>query len=453
MSTDREDVPNLVSVITPSYNQAPYICKTIESVLAQDHPSVEHIVIDGGSTDGTVEILRDYEERYPDRFRWLSERDHGQADAFNKGLAMARGEFVGWQNSDDYYLHNTFSGAIRCLRARAEVVAVYSGCELVNQYGTHMALASIKPFDYRSLLRYCCISNQAAFIRKDALLACGGLNVTLHYALDYDLWLRLGLIGPLVYLPGVRGAFRHLPSAKSAAGFTRMAEENYTVVEAAISHPAFPPELTSIAEGAVQHHRLIAVLAAVVDGRKERAADLLREAVDFDPTLAHLNAVGAFWLQKRLDLETQVVGEMRTDSPSFLRSYPMSRALADIAQLYRSSRPDSDHYQLDDALARMIALLAQISSVHRHQIRCLIALLALSQTLRPTAQRHFRFRIAYLIQAVQSDRGWLGLPTAPYAVLRAVAGNRSADALLLVVRNIRRYRYHRGLRRGTELAA
>ena len=125
----------------------------------------------------------------------------------------------------------------------------------------------------------------------------------------------------------------------------------------------------------------------------------------------------------------------------------MSRTLADIAQLYKSSRQEGDHQQLDEALARMIALISAVPSLHRHRVCYLMALLALSQTLRSAAQQHFLLRLAYLVHAVQRDREWLGLPLAPYAVLRALTGNRPADALLLVVRNIRRYRYYHAFRR------
>ena len=437
----------LLSIITPSFNHAAYIRQTIESVLSQDYPDTEHIVVDGGSIDGTVEMLREYGERYPERFRWVSEPDQGQAHAFNKGLAMARGEFIGWQNSDDYYLPDAFAVPLRYLQAHPDVGAVYSGCELVSQHGMHMALASIGPFDYRRLLTHCCISNQSAFIRKDALLASGGLDMRLHYALDYDLWLRLGLTWQLVYLPGVRGAFRHLPSAKSAAGFARMAEEDFTVVERIAAHPSLPSELAPAAHAAVQRRRLIALFLETLRAGSERSASLLRDALDFDPTLAHLDAVGAFWLQKRLDLETHMVAEMRADSAPSSRLHLVSRALADIGQLYKSSRQVSDHQQLDDALARMIALLSGVPRLHRHRVCYLIALSALSQTLRPAAQQHFRLRLAYLAQALQRNREWLRLPVAPYAVLRAVAGNRPADMLLLVVRNVRRYRYYRVVRR------
>ena len=276
----------VATIVTPSYNQAPYIRQTIRSVLEQRCPAVEHIVVDGGSNDGTVDILREYGSQFPDRFRWVSEPDHGQAHAFNKGLAMARGEYIGWQNSDDYYLPEAFTVPIAYLVDHPEVLAVYSGCELVNQHGIHMALAPIGPFEYRRLLMHCCISNQSAFIRKDVLLACGGLDLDLHYALDYDLWLRLGLLGPLVYLPGIRGAFRHLPDAKSAAGFARMAQETFEVVERVSADPALPIELRPTAEVALQRHRLVAVLAALVAKQRARATDLLRDALTVEPTLA-----------------------------------------------------------------------------------------------------------------------------------------------------------------------
>lgn len=101
--------PLKLTIITPSFNQAPYIEQTIRSVLAQDYPCVEHIVIDGGSTDCTVDVLK----KYP-HLQWVSEKDRGQADALNKGLAKASGDIIGWVNSDDYYEHKIFGSIVKC---------------------------------------------------------------------------------------------------------------------------------------------------------------------------------------------------------------------------------------------------------------------------------------------------------------------------------------------------
>ena len=115
------DSQPLVSVVTPSFNQAAFIEETIQSVLKQDYPHIEHIVVDGGSTDGTVDIL----QRYP-HLRWISEPDCGQSDALNKGFAMARGEILGWLNSDDTYNAGGVSTGLHCEVSHPVLALVYS---------------------------------------------------------------------------------------------------------------------------------------------------------------------------------------------------------------------------------------------------------------------------------------------------------------------------------------
>ena len=110
----------LVSIVTPSYNMARFLGETMDSVLSQDYSNIEYIVMDGGSTDNTVDILRDYESRYPGRFTWISENDSGQSDAINKGFLRSKGQIFTFLNSDDTYLPGVVRAAVEAFQAHAE---------------------------------------------------------------------------------------------------------------------------------------------------------------------------------------------------------------------------------------------------------------------------------------------------------------------------------------------
>jgi glycosyltransferase involved in cell wall biosynthesis len=333
----------LVSVITPCLNHAPYLRDTIESVLAQDYPNIEHIVVDGGSTDGTIEILRTYGERYPERFRWCSEPDQGQSDAFNKGLALARGEFIGWQNSDDYYFPNVFAEPIRHLMAHPDTAAVYSDCLLVDAAGGAINQFPIRPFNYVRLLDDLYILNQAAFFRRDALLECGGLALDLHYSMDYDLFVRLGMRHRLAYLPGVRGAFRILPTAKTQAGRFSGLLERVTHIQRVLGDPAFPSGLLGIGRYFLVRHTLRAASEALLLGRIEIAERLLRQALNHGCTGDHWR----YFYQQFLNAPFAFYGPgVNAAAPRLtaclLEDLGVSRALytdqcAALAHLYRST--------------------------------------------------------------------------------------------------------------------
>lgn len=178
----------LVSIITPSLNQGKYIEETILSVLAQDYENVEYIVIDGGSTDGTLDILR----KYDGRLTWRSEPDNGQSHAVNKGLRLARGSIIGWLNSDDTYTENAVGEAVSFLKANPRHAMVYGEADIVNERGKRIGAYETEPFDLERLSKHCPICQPSAFIRAEVLAEAGGLDERLHYCMDMDLWIRIG---------------------------------------------------------------------------------------------------------------------------------------------------------------------------------------------------------------------------------------------------------------------
>jgi len=213
----------LVSIITPSFNQGAFIGATIESVLAQDYPQIEFLVVDGGSTDTTLDRLRSYGERV----RWISEPDHGQADAINKGVALTRGPILAWLNADDVYLPGAVTRAVADLQAHSQAALIYGQAELIERGGALLGPCSqVQPFNLDRLIHYLdFIVQPATFFRRDAFLAVGGVDAGLCYCLDYDLWIKLALRYPVHYLPAVLARERIYPQTKTArGGLTRLDE-------------------------------------------------------------------------------------------------------------------------------------------------------------------------------------------------------------------------------------
>jgi len=208
----------LVSVITPSYNQAGFIRETIESVLSQDYPHIEHIVVDGGSTDGTVEMLQSYARR-DGRFRYLSEPDRGQSHAINKGLHLARGTIVGWLNSDDTYLPGALRKAVEMFRDRPHYAVVYGKAHYINESGQVTGEYNVQPFDKDKLYETCIICQPAAFIRRDLFVGMGGVDESLKFCMDYDLWIRISREHPLGYLDDYLANSRLHPACKSVTSW------------------------------------------------------------------------------------------------------------------------------------------------------------------------------------------------------------------------------------------
>ncbi|NOH00680.1 MAG: glycosyltransferase [Chloroflexi bacterium] len=219
----------LVSIVTPSFNQAHFLEATIRSVLEQDYPNIEYIVIDGGSTDGSVDVIKKYASAFAqtavpggERLRrsihyWVSEPDKGQTDAINKGFAKAAGEILAWLNSDDTYNPNAVSEAVNFLAANPDVAMVYADCNFINEDGRVIGKFASRQTDYQKLRRgYVHIPQQTMFFRAKYWKELGPLDPTFYFAMDYDLWVRIARRAPIKYLPGRTWAnFRIHTSSKT----------------------------------------------------------------------------------------------------------------------------------------------------------------------------------------------------------------------------------------------
>lgn len=204
----------LVSVVTPSFNQASYLEQTIRSVLEQDYPRIEYIVIDGGSTDGSPDVIRAYAPRLA---YWVSEPDRGQTDAVNKGFSFAHGEILAWLNSDDIYRPGAVSEAVATLTRHPEIGMVYGQAFYVNEAGAVVARYPAAPTDYRGLRRGLnTIPQQATFFRSRLWRMVGPLDPSFYYAMDYDLWVRISAVSPIAHVPRPWAHFRLHDSSKSS---------------------------------------------------------------------------------------------------------------------------------------------------------------------------------------------------------------------------------------------
>jgi glycosyltransferase involved in cell wall biosynthesis len=236
-----------VSIVTPSYNQGPYIEETIRSVLLQGYPNLETIIIDGGSTDGSAEIIRKYE---PWLAYWVSEKDRGQSHAINKGWARATGDVVAYLNSDDFYLPGALHRAVDALLCQPACALVYADVYWVNELGKPFGVGRSRPFDLQQMLTgraSCWIPQPTAFMRREAVQAVGGVDEALHMAMDFDLWIKLLLRYPGHYVPG-----KPLAAARVYAGTktrTRVIEhrlEALLVLDRALADPLCPPGVTRV---------------------------------------------------------------------------------------------------------------------------------------------------------------------------------------------------------------
>ena len=213
----------LVSIVTPSYNQGPYVRETIASVLSQDYPNIEYWLIDGGSTDETLAIVREYEA--DPRFHWLSEPDRGQADAVNKGWSRCRGDIFGWLNSDDTYLPGAIGTQVQALIDHPHIGVVYGDVVYIDEQGTQGAFYRTRNFDRRRFLHVSAMGQPSVFVRRSLVERYGPLDTTLHYALDFELFLRYMRETDFLRVPETIATYRLYGEAKTLSGYRRSVSE------------------------------------------------------------------------------------------------------------------------------------------------------------------------------------------------------------------------------------
>jgi glycosyltransferase involved in cell wall biosynthesis len=264
----------LVSLVTPSFNQGAFVEATLLSVQAQTWPAVEHVVMDGGSTDGTASIL----ERYRGRLAHVqSAPDGGFADALRSGFARCGGTVLGYLNSDDLLAPRAVEEAVRFLESRPEVVLVYGNRICVDERGRMLYVRPSPPWGARSPHAHHVLGQETCFWRRDAYDRAGGIDATFRFAVDYDLFSRLARLGPFAHCGRIWGFFRKHAASKTMTSYADVGASEVARVQDATWGRRPPGWETALVHGACRLYGLAGGLARELVGwpadvpRPERA--------------------------------------------------------------------------------------------------------------------------------------------------------------------------------------
>lgn len=277
--------PPLVSIVTPCFNSVQFIERTIESVLSQDYPRLEYIVMDGGSTDGTLALL----ECYQGRLSFTSARDGGAADAINRGFARANGSIFAWLNADDTYLPGAVSRAVEALASARQAAAVYGEGLWTNEHDEPLGpYPTAMPYDAKKFAEECFLCQPAVFMRRESFRDAGELDASLHYAFDYEFWIRLAQVGPFAPIPACLARSRMHRANKTLGSRRKVFQENIGILR--------------------RHYRYVPVnwvygyLSYLVDGRDQFFEPLRHSGLVYLASLPagsyyNTGSVGRYWME------------------------------------------------------------------------------------------------------------------------------------------------------------
>ncbi len=285
-----------VSIVTPSFNQASFLEEAMRSVLEQDYEDLEYILVDGGSTDGSLDIIRKYQGRLS---WWVSEKDQGQAEAINKGFAHAHGEVLAWLNSDDAYLPGAVRAAVAALDANPDAGMVYGNTVAVDESGQRINALTYRQLSLEDLLCFQIIGQPAVFMRRAAFEAAGAVDPRLHLLLDHQLWIKIAARGPIVHTDETWAAARFHPGAKNRARAAEFGREAFEVLAWAREEPALTTSLQRVARRARASAYRVNARYLLDGGQARPALGAWARALLIHPgtALARLNIAGSALLQ------------------------------------------------------------------------------------------------------------------------------------------------------------
>jgi glycosyltransferase involved in cell wall biosynthesis len=241
---NNEQLP-LVTVITPAYNRESLLEETISSVLSQDYPNLEFIVLDDGSTDNTLQVIK----KYHDKIRWETHENMGETNTVNKGFSMANGEIIGIVNSDDPLLPGAIRKMVELIISKPELAVVYPDWNMIDCKGK--VIQNIKTYEYSSssdmIRRHYCLPGPGAFFRREVIEKLKGRDPQFRYVADLDFWFRACLLGPFERVPETLATFRvHPDSATLSHQGIVMAEEHIRLIEKVYSLHGLPDEVVKV---------------------------------------------------------------------------------------------------------------------------------------------------------------------------------------------------------------
>lgn len=233
-----------ISIVMPCWNTVDYIERSIRSVVEQDYSNIELFIKDGGSTDGTVDIIKHYAKKYPQIIKWVSSKDKGQTDAINYGLEKVKGEIMTYLNADDIYKPGSLKKVADFFIKNPDKMWVFGKCDIIDgddkeirRWITNYKNFWLQNYSYYTLLILNYISQMTVFWRREAYKKVGKFDVQQKYVMDYEYWLRLGERFKPGFIPEYIASFRIVPTTKSSTGFIKQFNDEYSVSKRHTKNP------------------------------------------------------------------------------------------------------------------------------------------------------------------------------------------------------------------------